>query len=104
MSDFLSQLEAFTCISDDYREKLLKIADKLPENVQNKILSALKKGEEKKIKTTKAHNRNVAETIKRHLEGLKEFKRGPLRKMKKKMEEVDHASDERAAEDLLKDL
>ncbi|MBU0662351.1 transketolase [Candidatus Micrarchaeota archaeon] len=85
-------------------EKLLKIADKLPENVQNKILSALKKGEEKKIKTTKAHNRNVAETIKRHLEGLKEFKRGPLRKMKKKMEEVDHASDERAAEDLLKDL
>lgn len=104
MADFASQIKGSTCISDEYKEKLLAVAESIPEDAQKKILEVLTKGEEKKTKMEKEHKKGMVALIKKHLAKLKEFKRGPLRKAKKKVEEVDRAADSEAAEDLLKDL
>ena len=104
MTDFKAKIQAHTCISEEYKAGLLKMADLLPEAEQSKILATLEKGQAEIDGLEKERDEKVRESIKAEIEEIKEFKRGPLREAYKKAEGLDHSADEAAAEDLLKDL
>lgn len=104
MEDFKTQIEAFTCIGEEAKKKILEICANLDPEKQQEVIKILTEGENKKKTLEQTHNKSTLESIQEFLGKIKDFKKGPLKKAFKKTEEVDRGRDEDAAEDLLKDL
>ena len=104
MSDFKTKIQGYTCISEEYKKLLIASADRLAPEKQQQILTALDDGENKKRALEIKAKKTQIEVVKKNLEKVKEFKRGPLREATKKAEGFVQKSDEAKAEDLLKDL
>ncbi|EKD64462.1 MAG: hypothetical protein ACD_50C00380G0001 [uncultured bacterium] len=105
MTDFKTQIQAFTCIGDEAKQKILDIScSNLDPEKQQEIIKILTEGETKKKTLEKDHNKATLEGVQEFLSKVKDFKRGPLKEAYKETEKADHGADEATAEDLLKDL
>ncbi|EKD63320.1 MAG: hypothetical protein ACD_51C00295G0003 [uncultured bacterium] len=104
MADFVAQIQAFTCIKDESKKKILDACARLDASGQEKVIAVLSQGEAKKKAIIDEHDTKMLELIEAHLKEVDAFKKGPLRQGIKQAEEVVHTGEDKAAEDLLKGI
>jgi len=104
MSDFATQIQAFTCINDEMKQKIIALGDKSTDEKRAKVIAVLTEGEAKKKAILTERDAKMAEQAQASLKAVNDFKRGPLREGIKQIESIDKSSEEKSAEDLLNQI
>lgn len=104
MADFARQIQAFTCIGDESKKKILEACANSPAEKQAKMITLLEQGEAKKKAIVSEHDAKMLALVDTHLKEIDAFKKGPLRQGVKQAEEIIHSGEDKAAEDLLKGI
>ncbi len=104
MANFAAQIQAFTCIGEEAKKKIIAAGEKLTEEKRAQVITILTEGEAKKKAIIDERDAKMVEHAQSSLKAINDFKRGPLRDGVKKTESIDRSSEEKSAEDLLKQI
>ncbi|EKD48007.1 MAG: hypothetical protein ACD_65C00169G0001 [uncultured bacterium] len=104
MANFAAQIQAFTCIGDETKKKIIAAGEKLSDEKRAKVITILTEGEAEKKAIVDERDTKMLEHAQASLKAVNDFKRGPLREGVKKAESIDRSSEEKSAEDLLKQI
>jgi len=104
MADISSQIQAFTCIGEEAKKKIIAVCANLDDAKAQKVIALLSQGEAKKKALGDERDSKMLELVEQHLKEIDEFKKGPLKQGVKQAETIVHTSEDQAAEDLLKEI
>lgn len=104
MTDFAAQIQAFTCVGDDAKKKIAAAGEKSTDEKRARAIAVLTEGEAKKKAVAAEYDAKMTEHVQASLKAVNDFKRGPLREGVKKVESLDRSSEEKSAENLLKQI
>lgn len=104
MADFAQQIQAFTCIGEESKKKILEACVNLPAEKQEKAIALLAQGEAKKKALEDEHDMKMVILVDQYLKEVDAFKKGPLRQGVKQAEVIIHSGEDKTAEDLLKGI